>query len=66
MNTYETNQKPSCVLPHKDVQNFLLGLISQSSFKGDATEFVSAVKVCLANAAIAADTATEPILPRSE
>jgi hypothetical protein len=33
-----------CVLPHTDIQKFLLELIDQASFQGRMVEFVSNVK----------------------
>lgn len=41
-----------CVLPHQDVQKFLLDLIEQSTFKGSMVEFVSTVKQIVINAKI--------------
>jgi hypothetical protein len=48
----KTSAKNSCVLPHKDVQRFLLDVIEQSNFPGKLVEFVSGVKDVIKNAAI--------------
>lgn len=45
-------QIPECILPHQDVQKFLLELIDQTSFQGKMAEFVSGVKSLIKNAAI--------------
>lgn len=44
--------EPTCILPHPDVQRFLLELIDQSSFKGQMSEFVSGVKEVIRTAEI--------------
>lgn len=44
--------EPNCVLPHTDVQKFLLELIEQATFQGRMVEFVSSVKNVIKNAAI--------------
>jgi hypothetical protein len=54
------SQVPQCVLPHEDVQRFLLELIEQSTFKGNMTEFVTAVKNTLREATIAGSIPTTP------
>jgi hypothetical protein len=36
-----------CVLPHRDVQKFLIELIDQTSFRGSMLEFVLSVKQVL-------------------
>lgn len=41
-----------CVLPHEEVQKFLIDLIDQSNFKGSMVEFVSTVKQILTDAEI--------------
>jgi len=43
---------PNCVLPHSDVQKFLLELIDQASFQGRMVEFVSGVKDIIKTATI--------------
>lgn len=43
---------PNCVLPHPDVQKFLLELIDQASFQGRMVEFVSSVKEIIKTATI--------------
>jgi hypothetical protein len=53
-----SSNSPQCVLPHEEVQRFLLDLIAQSSFKGSMTEFVTAVKDALRDATIADTTPT--------
>ena len=42
----------NCVLPHKDVQKFLIELIEQSTFQGRMVEFVSGVKELIKTATI--------------
>jgi hypothetical protein len=41
-----------CVLPHRDVQKFLIELIDQTSFRGSMMEFVLSVKQALNEAHI--------------
>jgi hypothetical protein len=41
-----------CVLPHRDVQKFLIELIDQTSFRGSMLEFVLSVKQVLTAAQI--------------
>jgi hypothetical protein len=45
-------KEPLCVLPHKEVQQFLLELVDQSNFPGKLVEFVASVKNVLKNAQI--------------
>jgi hypothetical protein len=45
-------KEPLCVLPHKEVQQFLLELVDQSNFPGKLVEFVASVKSVLKNAHI--------------
>jgi hypothetical protein len=45
-------KEPMCVLPHKDVQQFLLDLIEQSNFPGKMIEFVHGVKNIIKDAQI--------------
>jgi len=45
--------KPPCVLPHADVQKFLLEVIAQAQFPGAISEFVSGVKAAIRDADIA-------------
>jgi hypothetical protein len=45
-------KEPLCVLPHKEVQQFLLELVDQSNFPGKLVEFVASVKNVLKNAHI--------------
>lgn len=52
-------KSPQCVLPHEEVQRFLLDLIAQSTFKGSMTEFVTAVKDTLREATIAGSTISD-------
>lgn len=47
-----TQQDVVCVLPHPDVQKFLLDLIEQSTFQGKMVEFVSGIKELLRTAEI--------------
>ena len=42
----------TCVLPNKNVQQFLLEVIKQSNFPGSASEFVTEVKQLIAAADI--------------
>lgn len=44
--------EPDCVLPHADVQKFLLELIEQATFQGRMVEFVSSVKNVIKSAKI--------------
>lgn len=41
-----------CVLPHRDVQRFLIDLIDQTNFKGSMLEFVLFVKQTISAAQI--------------
>lgn len=43
---------PRCVLPHPDVQRFLLETIESSSYSGKMSEFVSQVKHLIKTATI--------------
>ena len=45
-------KEPLCVLPHMEVQQFLLELVDQSNFPGKLVEFVASVKSVLKNAHI--------------
>lgn len=42
----------NCVLPNKNIQQFLLEVIKQSNFPGSASEFVTEVKQIIMNADI--------------
>jgi hypothetical protein len=45
-------QEPACVLPHSDVQKFLLDVLAQASFPGSMSEFVSGVKALIKGAKV--------------
>lgn len=47
-----TTNQATCVLPHPDVQRFLLDLIDESTFKGQMSEFVASVKQVLRTAEV--------------
>ena len=42
----------NCVLPHQNVQKFLVELIEQSTFQGHMVEFVAGVKELIKTATI--------------
>lgn len=46
------SSEPDCVLPHADVQKFLLELIDQSNFPGKIADFVFGVKNVIKSAKI--------------
>lgn len=50
--TESNSVEHNCVLPHQDVQKFLLDVIEQSNFPGRLVEFVSGVKELLKTAHI--------------
>lgn len=45
-------KEPDCVLPHADVQKFLLDVLAHANFPGSMSEFVSSVKALLKDAQI--------------
>ena len=48
----QPSTNPNCVLPHTDIQKFLLEVLAQASFPGAMSEFVSNVKALLKDAQI--------------
>ena len=46
------SRSATCVLPHRDVQTFLIELIDQTNFRGSMMEFVLSVKQTIRDAQI--------------
>lgn len=53
MQSVAAAQTPTCVLPSKDIQKFLLELIDQTNFPGKLAEFVAHTKQQIQNATLA-------------